>query len=82
MIDFNEYMEDKKRIKLLEKQLRHARTQISHLKAELNIKKGVSKKLRIIALIETGLSPASIIHDHGFNRHYVYEVFQAYKKAG
>lgn len=82
MIDFNEYMEDKKRIKRLEKQLAHARTEISHLKAELRIKKGVSKKLKIIALIETGLSPSSIIHDHGFNRHYVYEVYQSYKKAG
>lgn len=82
MIDINEYLEDKKRIKQLEKQLRYARIEISHLKARLNVKKAESKKLKIIRLIESGLTPSEIIKIHGFNQYYVYEICQDYKRAG
>lgn len=78
---FESYLELKNKVRQLEKKLRHARTEISHLKARLNTKKGESKKLKIIKLIDSGVCVQEIVKTHGFNLNYVYEVSQYYRRV-
>lgn len=79
--DFESHLQLKDKVKRLEKKLCHARTEISRLKALLNKKKGESKKLKIIKLIDDGVSIQDIVKVHGFNLHYVYEVSQYYRRV-
>lgn len=80
LMDLSEYLSLKSKISQLEKKLKHARTEIAHLKSKLSVKKGESKKIKIIKLIESGVSIQEIIKTHGFNREYVYEISQLHRR--
>lgn len=64
----------KNKILSLEKKLKTARIEISHLKKKLKSRKCESKKIKIIKLLESGASLPEIINEHGYNASYVYVV--------